>query len=88
MKKITMFTMKSCPYCRQALRWLDELLAENADYRVIEIEKIDELLHPDIARKYNYYYVPTFYVGDKKLHEGVASYKKIRRVLDAALEGS
>ena len=86
MKKITLFIMESCPYCRQALRWMDELLAENAEYRDIEIEKIDELVHPDIARRYDYYYVPTFYVGNEKLHEGAASYKKIRRVFDAALE--
>ena len=78
--------MRSCPYCRQALRWMDELLAENAEYRAVEIEKIDELVYPDVARKYNYYFVPTFYVGDEKLHEGVASRKKIQRVFDAALE--
>jgi hypothetical protein len=65
---------------------MDELLAENAEYRAVEIEKIDELVYPDVARKYNYYFVPTFYVGDEKLHEGVASRKKIQHVFDAALE--
>ena len=85
MRKITMFTMRSCPYCKQALRWMDELLEENAAYRAIEIEKIDELLYPKIARKHNYYYVPAFYVGDEKQHEGVASREIIRRVLDSAL---
>ena len=78
--------MRSCPYCRQALRWMDELFTENPAYRGIEIEKIDELVYPEIARRYDYYYVPTYYVGDEKMHEGVASLKKIRRVLDAALE--
>lgn len=77
--------MASCPYCRQALRWMDELFAENAEYRAIEIEKIDELVYPDIARKYDYYYVPTYYVDGVKLHEGAASIRKIRRVFDAAL---
>lgn len=86
MKKVTMFTMASCPYCRQALRWLDELLAENPAYSSIEIEKIDERVYPDIARRYDYYLVPTFYVGETKMHEGAASLKAIRRVLDAALE--
>ena len=85
MKKITMFTMESCPYCQAALRWMDELIAENPDYRAIEIEKIDEVIYPDIAEKFDYYYVPTYYVGDEKLHEGVASLKKIKRVFDAAL---
>jgi len=65
---------------------MDSLFEENPKYLSLEIEKIDENLHPDIARKYDYYFVPTFYVGDKKLHEGAASIKKIRRVFDAALE--
>ena len=86
MKKITMFTMRSCPYCKQALRWMDELFEECAEYRRLEIEKIDELIHPDIARKYNYYYVPAYYVGDEKMHEGATSYKIIQRILDAALD--
>jgi glutaredoxin len=85
LKKITMFTMESCPYCKEALRWMDELLAANADYMSLEIEKIDELIYPDIAGKYDYYYVPTYYVADDKLHEGVASLEKIRRVFDAAM---
>lgn len=86
MKKITMFTMASCPYCQAALHWMEELLAENPAYKSLEIEKIDELVRPDIAEQYDYYYVPTFYVGGKKLHEGAASLKKIQRVLDAAMD--
>jgi glutaredoxin len=80
-----MFTMASCPYCVEALRWMDELFSENAGYSALEIEKIDELEHPDIAEQYDYYYVPTFYAGGKKLHEGAASPDKIRRVFDAAM---
>lgn len=76
--------MESCPYCRQALRWMDELYKENPAYRDIEIERIDELVYPEIARKYDYYYVPTFYVDDEKMHEGAASLNKIRRVFEAA----
>ena len=87
MKKITMFIMASCPYCKEALRFMDTLFAENPAYQSLEIEKIDELVHPDIAAKYDYYYVPTFYVGDKKAHEGAASLKKVKRVFDEALEG-
>ena len=65
---------------------MDTLFAENPEYLSLEIEKIDETVHPDIAKRYDYYYVPTFYVGEKKLHEGVATIKKIKRVFDAALE--
>jgi len=85
MKKITMFMMETCPHCKQALQIMDDLFAENVDYKSLEIEKIDERIHPDIADKYDYYYVPTFYVGDEKMHEGAVSPDKIRRVFDAAL---
>ena len=65
---------------------MDELYAENDAYKALEIEKIDELVHPDIAEKYDYYYVPTYFVGDKKQHEGAASLEKIRRVFDLAID--
>jgi len=77
--------MEQCPYCKEALRFIDALAAENPGYKALEIEKIDELVHPDIAGKYDYYYVPTFYVGGKKVHEGAASKEKIKKVLEAAM---
>ena len=86
MKKITMFTMKSCPYCRAALGCMEELFAENPGYRALEIENIDEVVHPDIAKRYDYYYVPSYYVENQKLHEGAASLEIIRQVFNAALE--
>lgn len=76
----------TCPYCKQAFRMMDMLFAENPEYLSLEIEKIDEGIHSEIAAKYDYYYVPTFYVGGEKLHEGVLSIEKLRRVFDAALE--
>jgi len=85
MKKIKMFILPTCPYCVAALRWMDELYAENSSYRAIDIEIIDESANPEIAGQHDYYYVPTYYVGDKKAHEGAASLEKIRLVFDAAL---
>ena len=85
MEKIKMFILPSCPYCMAALRWMDDLFAEHPMYKELEIEIIDESAHPDVANRHDYYYVPTFFVGDRKLHEGAASLKKIRRVFDAAL---
>ena len=81
-----MFIIDSCPYCRAALGWMDELYEKNPDYKNLEIEIIDEQKHPEIADTYDYHYVPTYYVDGKKLHEGAASLKKIKRVFDAALE--
>ena len=87
MKKITMFTKEACPYCQAAIRWMNKLFEKDIKYSALEIEKIDELVYPEIAEKYDYWYVPTFYVGDEKVHEGAASLRKIRKVFDKALEG-
>lgn len=85
MKTITMLVISTCPYCHAALRWMDELFEENEKYKALTINIVDEDLQPEIADKYDYYYVPTYYVDDKKLHEGAASSKIIRRVFDTAL---
>ena len=85
MKNILYFYLANCPYCRQAEQWLDELTAENPAYKAFTIERVEESRQPELANRYDYYYVPTFYIGGRKLHEGAASKDAIRRVLDAAL---
>ena len=85
MKEIKYFMMASCPYCVKANEWLEELLKENPKYEAIEIKTIDEKKEPEYADKFDYYYVPTFYVGEEKVHEGAATLEKIRAVLDKAL---
>ena len=76
----------TCPYCKAARGWMDALFAENKDYEALEIEMIDEQQFPEIADRYDYYYIPTYYVGDEKVHEGAASPEIVRRVFDAAME--
>jgi len=85
MKKITMFILKSCPYCIEALRHMDRLAADDSRYGALDIEIIDEQERSDIADTYDYYYVPAYYVDGEKLHEGAASLQSVRRVFDAAL---
>ncbi len=85
MKKITMFTMASCPYCRQAHKWMDELMQEYPEYADVEMEIIDEVQQPEVAEKWDYYYVPTYFVGKEKLHEGAATKQKVQRVFEWAL---
>jgi len=85
MKKITMFILKSCPYCIEALRHMDKLAAGDHRYGALDIKIIDERERPDIADTYDYYYVPTYYVDGEKLHEGAATMEIVRRVFDAAL---
>ena len=86
MKKITMFTMASCPYCQRARKWMDEILESDAKYKEIPLTVIDETEEPGLAAKFDYYYVPTYYIGDKKVHEGAASFEIVKKVFDGALE--
>ena len=91
MKKLTMFYLEDCGYCAKARKALDELYAEDPRYREVEIEKIEESRHPEVAEQYDYYAVPTFFDGKEKLFEAhlFMSYEdirnEVRRVLDYAL---
>lgn len=86
MKPILMFMMETCPYCREAFRWMEELKQEDSRYQALEINMVDEQLQPALANQYDYYYVPTYYVAGEKLHEGAATKEKIRAVFEKALE--
>lgn len=88
MKPILFFIIPSCPYCRKAVQWLEELKTENPLYQVLDIETIDEIREAKRSREYDYYLVPTFYVGEIKRHEGIASKEIIKRLLDEALESA
>ena len=78
---IKMFYLKNCPYCKQAFKFLDELKDE---FPNIEITLIEETEQPEIANAHDYYYVPTFYIDDKKVHEGATSREIIRDILKAS----
>ena len=85
MKKITMFMFASCPHCKLALKCQDELKAAHPEYAAVPFEMIDERKQPDVAEKYDYYYVPTFYVDGEKVHEGHAEMADVEKVFQAAL---
>ena len=51
MKKVTMFVMEGCPYCRQAFKWMDELMQQYPEYNDVELTVIDETRQPDVAEK-------------------------------------
>ena len=69
MKPIKLFYQARCPFCKRAFNYIDEL-KKRPEYKDIVIETIEETEHPDIADQYDYYYVPTFYIADEKVHEG------------------
>ena len=70
MKSVKLFYLKNCPFCKKALRYIEELKAEHAELAAVGIEMIEESEQPDVADKFDYYYVPTFYVDGVKEHEG------------------
>ncbi len=86
MREITYFYLKRCPYCRKADALIKELIEENPQFAAIPITKIEESDNPEIAERYDYYYVPCLWIGQEKLHEGVPNKEQIRRVLERALE--
>ena len=86
MSKLTYFYLPSCPHCRLAARCIEELCAEDSRYKDVEIERIDESAEKALAAKYDYWYVPCFYMGDQKIHEGHAEKADIKAVLDRALK--
>ena len=91
MKPITMFYLENCGYCAKARRALDELYAENPDYKEVSLTMIEESREPALADTYDYYAVPSFFDGKTKLFEAhlFMSYEDIRdevkKVLDYAL---
>ena len=86
MKSVKLFYLKNCPFCKKTLRYIEELKAEHAELAAVEIEMIEESERPDVADKFDYYYVPTFYVDGVKEHEGGIYPEEVERILRKALE--
>ena len=73
MKKVLMMIQESCPYCRQALRMMDELKAERPEFQAVEVKIVDENREKAFADSLDYWYVPTYFVDGVKVHEGANS---------------
>lgn len=70
MKPVKLFYQERCPFCKKALRYIEELKAE----------------YPDIADQYDYYYVPTFYVDGVKVHEAGIFKNEMEALLRKVIE--
>lgn len=88
MAKLKLFYLPRCPFCKKALAYIDELKEENPAFKGVEIEMIDESAEPELAEKYDYYYVPTFYQNEKKVHEGGIFKEEVRNLLQSAIDGT
>ena len=86
MKKLMIFHQERCPFCKRAFTYIEELKKENPKYDKIETELIEETLQPEFADTFDYYYVPTFYIDNKKIHEGGIKKDEVKKILDKALK--
>lgn len=85
MKHIKLFYLASCPFCKQAFSYI-EALKEQEQYNDIEIDLIEESEEPEVADRYDYFYVPTFYIDDEKLNEGIVTRERVEEIFQKALE--
>ncbi len=67
--KLTAFILPLCPFCLQARELIAELREERPELSSVEIDFIDESAQPELADRYDYYRVPSFFLGGKKLYE-------------------
>jgi glutaredoxin len=84
MQPLTLFYLKFCPYCNEAKTYIEELMKEER-YKDIMIHWINEGKEAAIADQYDYYLVPTFYLGQTKLHEGIMTRDDVKKVFETAL---
>ncbi len=86
MKNLQIFYQRNCPHCRKAFEFIETLKEENEIYRLIEPRLIEETLEVDYADLFDYFLVPTFYIDNEKVHEGVVSKEQMREILNKTLE--
>ena len=84
MKEVMLFVLKNCPYCVEALKWQEELMEEYPELREIPVRVVDERKEAALADSYDYYYVPCYFVGGVKMHEGCACREKVESALRIA----
>ena len=86
MKELTMFYFPECPYCQRAFRWHEELFREHPEYRQVPLRLVDEHKESALADSYDYWYVPSYFLGKEKLGEGVKEKAVIEAVFQRALD--
>lgn len=85
MKEITLFHLRSCPYCIRARQYMEELYKENPAYKEIPVKLIEESEEPAIANSFDYFYVPCYWIDGKKVAEGVIDKAGVEAVFKQAM---
>ena len=86
MREIVVLELSNCPYCRQLERILEDW-KDRPELKDVTFRWVDETKHPEISRQYSYYYVPTLFLGEKKLYEADPSHTEpvMRELLEKQL---
>ncbi len=88
MKELILFHRRDCGYCHKAMRALEELYAEEPALASVPLKMIEETEEPVLADTYDYYAVPSFFIGKDKLFEARIgmSYEQIKDAVRRSLE--
>ncbi len=88
MTALTIFYLTQCPYCKNAKRAVAELFMEDPAYTALDLQWIEESEQPEIADRYDYYRVPSVFMGKEKLYEANPSqnYESIKASLKTAFD--
>ena len=88
MKKVEIFYLNDCPYCRNARKAIGELTVETSAYADIAIDWIEESEQPELAEARDYMSVPTIFYNGEKLYEAhfTHSYDTIKQSVRAAFD--
>ena len=91
MKQLEIFYLSRCPYCRNAMKAIEELKEEKPAYSELGIRWIEESEEPSLADSRDYYNVPAVFFNGEKLYEAKPFHDyetikdAIRGAFDAAL---
>ena len=86
MQQVTLFILPYCIYCRHALKLIESVRSEQDCLKAVPIRIVDERKDRELAMQHDYFYVPTFYIGDRKVHEGPVNKGQVLSILREALE--
>lgn len=86
--ELKFFYSPGCPYCRQAEYLIGQLVQEHPEYGKINIRRIDETREAAMADSYDYWYVPSLFLGEEKVYEADSSdtEETVRKKLNAVLQ--
>jgi glutaredoxin len=83
---LKLFYLRNCPHCKKAIILLEMLQKDNPEYAKIEVEQVEESENKELASSYDYYLVPSFFIGKRKVFEGSMKKEDVKKVLDEYLK--